>query len=118
MIAPQRLNRRAQERLSRREQVFFPSAASSWEIAIEYALGKLRVPDPPARWVPAAMLRLRAHPLGIVHRHALEVADVPSVHQDPFDRVLIEQAESEDLTLLTADRIFEKYPVQVFHCGP
>lgn len=117
VIAPDRLNRRAQELLSRREAVLFLSAASSWEIAIKYAIGKLRMPDAPARWVPAAMRRLGAHPLDIAHRHALEVADLPSFHQDPFDRVLIVQAKSEDLVLLTADRIFQKYPVEVILCG-
>lgn len=117
VIAPERLNRRALALLSRQAEALFLSAASSWEIAIKYAVGKLRTPDVPTRWVPAAMRRLGAYPLDVAHRHALGVAELPFLHQDPFDRILVVQAKTESLVLLTADRIFEKYSVQVLRCG-
>lgn len=118
IVAPERLNRRAQELLSQQAQTFFLSSASSWEIAIKYASGKLRIPDAPVQWVPAAMRRLGAHPLDISHQHALAVPDLPALHQDPFDRILIVQANAEELVLLTSDRIFEKYSVEIFPCSP
>jgi PIN domain nuclease of toxin-antitoxin system len=117
VVEPERLSRRARELLADESGVLFLSAASSWEIAIKWAMGKLKMPDPPARWVPACLTRLRARPLDITHRHALEVADLPLHHLDPFDRLLIAQAKSEDLVLLTADQIFERYPVEVILCG-
>lgn len=116
VIAPERLNRRAQELLSHQAENFFLSSASSWEIAIKYALGKLRIPDTPARWVPASMRKLGVHPLDISHQHALFVADLPPVHHDPFDRVLVAQANKEQLVLLTSDRVFEKYRIKIFPC--
>jgi PIN domain nuclease of toxin-antitoxin system len=116
VIAPDRLNRRAQQLLAEQSETLFLSAASSWEIGIKYALGRLRIPDAPARWVMASMRRLGAHPLDIAHRHALDVVELPQHHQDPFDRILIAQAKNEDLILLTTDRIFQKYPIEVVFC--
>jgi PIN domain nuclease of toxin-antitoxin system len=117
VIAPEHLGRRARQLLSEQSEVFFLSAASSWEISIKYSLGKLHLPELPARWVPAAMRRLGVRPLDIVHRHALSVGDLPAHHQDPFDRVLIAQAKAEELVVLTTDRVFQKYGVRVLHCG-
>jgi PIN domain nuclease of toxin-antitoxin system len=55
--------------------------------------------------------------LDITHLHALAVEDLPNHHRDPFDRMLIAQARTEGLVLLTADRIFEKYKVEQLFCG-
>lgn len=117
VIAPERLNYRAQKLLRQQSEMFFLSAASSWEITIKYALGKLELPDVPARWILTSMRRLGAHPLDITHQHALEIGELPRHHQDPFDRVLIAQAQSEQLVLLTVDRIFQKYPVALILSG-
>jgi PIN domain nuclease of toxin-antitoxin system len=89
------------------------SAASSWEIAIKYALGKLPLPQPPAEYVPSRMARSRTKPLVIEHGHALHVATLPSHHRDPFDRLIIAQAHLERLPVLTADPQFERYDVQL-----
>jgi PIN domain nuclease of toxin-antitoxin system len=55
--------------------------------------------------------------LDITHRHALAVSELPMHHQDPFDRMLIAQAKIERMKLLTTDRKFEKYAVEIFWCG-
>jgi len=117
IIAPDRLNRHAQELLAQQSETLFLSGGSSWEIGIKYALGRLGLPDAPTRWVPASMRRLGVHPLDITHRHALAVAELPNHHQDPFDRILVAQAKSEGLILLTTDRVFQKYPIKVLLCG-
>ena len=116
-LAPDRLTPRAQRLLSSGSAPLFLSAASAWEIAIKYALGKLEIPDIPARWVSASLLKLDAHPLDITQRHALAVAALPYPHHDPFDRLLVAQAAMEGMTLLTTDRIFRKYPVDSLLCG-
>ena len=87
------------------------SAASVWEIAIKYAVGKLPLPEPPAIYVPERMRLSRFSALAITHVHALAVAVLPPHHRDPFDRVLIAQAQVEGLTLVTADAMFEAYGV-------
>jgi PIN domain nuclease of toxin-antitoxin system len=87
------------------------SAASAWEIAIKYELGRLPLPEDPARYVPARMRSSGAHPLALKHAHALAVATLPALHRDPFDRILVAQATLEDLTILTVDQAVAQYPV-------
>ena len=89
------------------------SAASSWEIAIKYSLGKLTLPAPPAKYVPRQIAKTGVTPLLVEHSHALRVAGLPSHHRDPFDRLLVAQAELEGVTLLTADRKFEPYGIPI-----
>ncbi len=109
---PAHLNRRARDLLSDPGQAFFLSAASSWEIAIKAALGKLRLPEPPEKYVPARMAAFNILGLPVEHVHALRVFALPPHHRDPFDRILIAQAQIEGLTILTADRSFAKYDVK------
>jgi PIN domain nuclease of toxin-antitoxin system len=89
------------------------SAASSWEIAIKHGVGKLPLPEPPADYVPMAMRRLVVEALPIGHVHALHVGTLPDHHRDPFDRVLVAQAQLEGLTILTADQALVDYEVDV-----
>jgi len=93
------------------------SAASSWEIAIKYRLGKLPLPSPPARYIPERMQIFGVEPLPITHTHALAVAELPLHHTDPFDRLLIAQAQLDGLTILTLDRMFAKYEVPLRWAG-
>jgi len=88
------------------------SAASSWEIAIKYTIGRLRLPAPPATYIPEQMLATAVQGLGIEHSHALEVASLPYHHSDPFDRMLIAQSIVEDLTILTVDPQFSRYDIR------
>jgi PIN domain nuclease of toxin-antitoxin system len=87
------------------------SAASSWEIAIKYGLGRLPLPEPPTTYVPERIRVLGAESLPIAHSHALAVAALEPLHRDPFDRLLVAQAELLGLTILTADAIVAGYPV-------
>lgn len=89
------------------------SAASSWEIAIKFALGKLPLPEPPLRYVPSRMIASGTSGLPVAHTHALRVAELPAHHRDPFDRILIAQAQIEKLTLVTVDRQFDPYDVSI-----
>jgi len=114
---PERLNRHARELLSLKSEALYLSAASSWEIGVKYLLGKLELPDPPGLYVPAAMNMWSIRALDISHRHALSVAELPLLHHDPFDRMLIAQARLEGMVLLTADRMFEKYEAETIWCG-
>lgn len=117
LAAPERINEQARRLLaSGRAELYF-SAASSWEISIKSALGRLRLPEPPARYVPKRLAAQGIRPLSITHTHALAVAELPQHHSDPFDRLLIAQARVEDMVILTADRAFEPYDVKVLWCG-
>ena len=93
------------------------SAASVWEIAIKYAIGKLPLPDSPSIYVPERMRLNRVRSLAITPAHALTAAALPSHHRDPFDRILVAQAQVEGLTLVTADNALELYDVRMVRAG-
>ena len=83
------------------------SAVSAWEIAIKRALGKLRAPEDLA----AVVDRSGFSPLPITLQHAQAAGVLPRHHHDPFDRMLIAQAELERLTIVTVDDRFRHYGV-------
>ena len=89
------------------------SVVSAWEIAIKYALGKLPLPESPDRYVPRRMTASGSRGLSVEHAHALRVAELPMHHRDPFDRLLVAQAQIEKLTVVTVDPQFRAYDVQV-----
>jgi PIN domain nuclease of toxin-antitoxin system len=111
--APERLSPPVRRQIERNDTELFFSAASAWEIAIKFALGKLPLPEPPAKYVPNRLRLTRTAVLAITDRHALHVADLPSHHRDPFDRLIIAQAQIERLRILTADPQFDSYDVDV-----
>ncbi len=98
------------------EEIYL-SAASSWEIAIKTNLGKYQLTESPDRYVPKRLVQQGIQSLYITQAHTLKVYDLPLHHQDPFDRLIIAQAIAENMTVLTADRVFRKYPVDVLWCG-
>ncbi len=109
--SPERFSPEARALVETTEHDLYLSAASSWEIAIKYSIGKLRLPEPPGKYVPGRMDKTRVRALAIDHAHALQVATLPRHHRDPFDRLLVAQAQIEDLTILTADVLFDAYDV-------
>ncbi|MDP3912043.1 MAG: type II toxin-antitoxin system VapC family toxin [Gemmatimonadales bacterium] len=113
LAEPERLSPAGRRLVEGMEHELFFSAASAWEITIKHGLGKLTLPGTPADVVPERMRRTGVTPLAVLHRHALQVASLPPLHHDPFDRLLIAQAQLEELTILTADRAFRRYDVRV-----
>jgi PIN domain nuclease of toxin-antitoxin system len=83
------------------------SAVTIWEIAVKRSLGKLDIPED---WFDAICDESFEH-LSITFEHARKVDVLPNFHRDPFDRILIAQALSEGLTLVTHDDIMLKYDV-------
>lgn len=92
-------------------QVFF-SAASVWEVAIKYSLGRPDFRTDP-RMLRHSLLAHRYAELPVTGDHAVAVATLPPLHKDPFDRLLIAQAVLEGFTLLTVDRVIASYPAPV-----
>jgi PIN domain nuclease of toxin-antitoxin system len=89
------------------------SAAVAWEIALKFTLGKLTVPADPSVWFPARVRSLGFQHLDITAAHALALGGLPDIHRDPFDRIMIAQAQIEGLTFVTCDPLNQKYPVHV-----
>lgn len=89
------------------------SAASSWEIAIKWQLGRLALPSPPAEYVPDRVASSGVVPLSVEHVHTLAVGELPAHHRDPFDRLLVVQAVAEGAALVTADSAMRSYDVEL-----
>jgi PIN domain nuclease of toxin-antitoxin system len=85
------------------------SAASIWEASIKQALGKLEVPESLA----AAVVDEGFQPLPITFEHAERAGALPDHHRDPFDRMLVAQALTEGLAVVTHDPVFEPYGVHL-----
>lgn len=88
------------------------SAASSWEIAIKYALRRLPLPAPPERFVPAQRTRHGLDSLALDEETVLYTHRLPLLHRDPFDRALVCQAIVHGLTIVTPDPLVTQYPVR------
>ena len=116
-LEPKRLSSQVIGSVEDTDTTLLFSAASSWEIAIKYALNKLKLPEPPGRYIPTRLERGAVTPLPVEHAHALRVAELPLHHRDPFDRLLIAQAQLEGATLATADPRFLLYEVDVLWAG-
>jgi len=117
LISKPKLSQRAFALLASESSDLYLSAVSSWEITIKVGVGKLVLPESPKTFVSRAMSLMAMRPLDITHAHAQTLGELPNVHRDPFDRMLIAQARTEGLVLLTADRIFRKYDVEQEYCG-
>ncbi len=117
LASPERLAPPARALLVSAENELLLSAASAWEIAIKHGLGKLTLAAATAVVVPELMARSGVTALPVLHAHALGVATLPPHHRDPFDRLLIVQAQLERVPLLTADAQFARYDVEVLDAG-
>lgn len=90
----------------------FLSAASCWEIAIKARLGKITIPARPDVYIADQMAENAVQGLPIEAGHAFQVFHLPLHHRDPFDRMLIAQAQLEHLPVITSDPLFSKYKVK------
>lgn len=111
--APERFSKAALALVSNPDNRLFLSAVSSWEISIKHQLGKLELPVPPEQFVPDRMEVTGVEGLAIALVHGLRAGQLPSHHRDPFDRMLIAQAQLEGMPLLTADRQLGLYEVEI-----
>ena len=111
LIDSGRLSQRAREVVANPDNELVWSAASSWELAIKTALGRLTLPEAPRSLVPRVLHEQAILPLSVTHAHALAVADLAPHHRDPFDRLLAAQARLESLSIVSADPVFQQYGV-------
>ena len=107
-----RLSARAREAFSEAENEVYLSAASAWEIAVKHRLGRLSLPFAPDVFVPEQRKAHGIEPLPVDEEAALHVAQLPDLHRDPFDRMLVAQAMLLGLTVLTPDEAIHQYAVR------
>lgn len=105
---PRRLPPAVAEQVSDASVLVYASAASAWEIAIKAALGKLTAD---ARVLARGIHDAGFTELPVTIAHASRLRDLPPLHRDPFDRLLVAQALDEGLTIVTHDAFIARYPV-------
>ena len=109
---PSQLSRAAFEAINDPSNEVSISAAVAWEITIKSGLGKIRLPTDPRSYLPARTGSMGLRDLPITARHVLAVFSLPPIHRDPFDRIMIAQAQIEDLVYVTRDQYSLRYPVR------
>jgi PIN domain nuclease of toxin-antitoxin system len=109
---PHRLSRQARRLLEDADSQLWFSAASLWEVAIKHALGREDFQVEPRR-LRRALIDNGWHELPLSSEHALATLDLPPLHKDPFDRMLIAQAHVEGVILVTSDEVVAQYPGQI-----
>ena len=111
-IAGDSLPPAADEAIRNPDNAVWVSAASAWEITIKASLGKLKLPDPVVGFIETQRMQNGFGWLPVEAAALDALLDLPFHHRDPFDRLLIAQAISRDYTLISADGLFEHYPVK------
>jgi PIN domain nuclease of toxin-antitoxin system len=109
LVAPDRLSKNAAQAIAAEESEVFVSIVSPWEMAIAKARGRM---DPPDN-LEAQLETRRFVLLPVSLRHTHVVGTLPHHHRDPFDRMLVAQAQVEGLTIVTVDRLLRHYPVSL-----
>ena len=89
------------------------SVVSVWEAMVKYYLGKLPLPRPPEHYLPIQRVQHQIASLPLDEASVCHLATLPSVHRDPFDRMLVCQALEHGLTVVTVDPVFRAYPAPI-----
>lgn len=107
-----KMSERARMACADPDNELFLSSVSAWEIALKNSAGKLPLPEPPDRYVPAERIRHGIEPLSLGEDATLQLPKLPGLHRDPFDRMLICQAIAHGLDIVTPDPAIAQYPVR------
>ena len=111
LTEPQKLSRRTRDALEDAQNEVFASSVSGWEITVKRALGKLKAPDN----LEASIEEQDFTPLNLTFLHAEQAGALPPHHGDPFDRMLIAQAQVEGLILVTRDARILRYGIRTMN---
>ncbi len=106
----ERLSNKAHEIISDGSNTIYVSSATAWEIAIKAGLKRLELPGEPRQWFFEQLASNGFDTLSVDIAHSLKTYQLPMVHRDPFDRMLVAQAMEERVTLITCDRNIRVYP--------
>jgi PIN domain nuclease of toxin-antitoxin system len=109
LVAPDRLADSAAQAIAAEESEVFVSIVSPWEMAIAKARGRMKPPDD----LEAQLEKRRFALLPVSLRHTDVIEKLPHHHRDPFDRMLVAQAQVEGLTIVTVDRLLRRYAVSL-----
>ena len=112
MFEPQRIGSETRRLVADPNNAFYLSVASGWELAIKHAAGRLVLPEPPLSYIRSRTRADGISMLAVSLEHVCKAAALPRHHADPFDRLLVAQAEMEQLLLLTHDHHILAYGIK------
>jgi PIN domain nuclease of toxin-antitoxin system len=107
-----RLSSPARDAIGSGDSEVLISVVTAWELAIKASNGRIDLPEPVDRFVPRRIRRYRLRVLDVNLEHALRAAGLPLIHRDPFDRMLVGQAQVEGIPIVTNDPAITRYDVE------
>jgi PIN domain nuclease of toxin-antitoxin system len=113
LAEPEKVGKKTTAIVLDEDNELYLSLASAWEIAIKHALGRLTLPEAPARYIESRTADDGVRLLPLRLEHLCGAALLPKHHADPFDRVLIYQAHVESMILVSHDSTFKRYDVNL-----
>ena len=113
-IETDKLSKKVFNLIENGDAVIYFSVVSAWEIVIKHNLKKIKLPMPPYDYIPKRLEISYMDLLKIQLEHTLQVEKLPDNHKDPFDRLLIAQAVTEGLSIISSDKQFQNYEVDIF----
>lgn len=111
-INPEKLGRSGYKLIENGENEILFSVVSAWEITIKFGLKKLELPQLPEKYIPTRLAKSYMEVLPIQLEHSLRVERLASHHKDPFDRLIVAQAQTEKLVVITCDPMISRYGVE------
>lgn len=112
ILGDQRLSETAKRIIAEPDNVIQISPASYWEIAIKISLGKYALPEPYGVFMERELASNDFQILPIEPWHTAVVTELPFHHRDPFDRLLVAQAQAEEIPLVSVDKTLDAYPIK------
>jgi len=112
IVGSKKLSQKAKDIYLDKKNEVYLSSVSVWEIIVKYALGRLPLPSRPVEYIPKQRFIHGIKTLPLEESDVVELEGLPKIHDDPFDRMLICQARARNLTILTPDKVIQKYPVK------
>ncbi|NIM12109.1 MAG: PIN domain-containing protein [Candidatus Aminicenantes bacterium] len=109
-----RLSQNIKDIIKNKKNTLFLSAASIWEMMVKSKLRKLDLPDNPKGFIKEHLNINAVDILNITMEHSFEIYNLPEIHKDPFDRMLVAQAKVDKLTILTSDPYIKQYPIKTY----
>jgi PIN domain nuclease of toxin-antitoxin system len=109
---PERIPKHVIDIVRQPDNIIFLSVSSAWEIAIKYKIQRLNLRKAPDLYIPDCVTQYDLKLLNVELGHVTKAGALPLHHQDPFDRLLIAQAQLEDLIIVTPDQAFAAYEVE------
>lgn len=112
-LNPEKLSSTFLNRFSDPNNTIFLSSVTVWEIGIKYSIGKLTLPTNPSLFIPEERKNHHISRLELNEADTFHLENLPLIHKDPFDRMLVCQAIERSLTILTPDPLIRQYPIRV-----